>query len=99
VSETLKDPALSEETLRAAPEFTIQDLIDKATQNGFKQADLVTAARVYHNQPNLYRLNQDQLLDLDTRLTAKIQKTRTEAAGLTRSPSESPAAKSKSKLK
>jgi hypothetical protein len=99
VSETLKDPALSEETLRAAPEFTIQDLIDKATQNGFKQADLVTAARVYHNQPNLYRLNQEQLLDLDTRLTAKIEKTRTDAAGLTRTTAESPATKSKSKSK
>jgi hypothetical protein len=98
VSETLTDSGLSEETLNAAPEFTIQDLIDKATQNGFKQADLVTAARVYHNQPNLYRLSQEQLLDLDKRLTAKIEKTRGDA-GLTRASGETAAPKAKSKAK
>jgi hypothetical protein len=56
------------------PRMTPQELIDKATRHGFKQADVVTAARVYHNQPNVYRLTPEQIEDLDRRMTARIEK-------------------------
>jgi hypothetical protein len=56
--------------------LTIEDLIAKAEANGFKQADIVTGARIYHNQPNIYHLTAEQILDLDRRMTARIEKTR-----------------------
>lgn len=71
VPETL--PTL-EEILTAPPQMTIQELIAKAEQNGFKQADLVTVAKLYHQQPNIYRLSGDQIADLDRRMTAKIER-------------------------
>ena len=55
--------------------MTIEDLIKKAEENGFKQADIVTGAKVYHNQPNIYHLTDEQILDLDRRMTARIEKT------------------------
>jgi hypothetical protein len=73
VPETL--PTL-EEILMAPPQITIHELIAKAEQNGFKQADLVTAAKLYHQQPNIYRLTPEQVVDLDRRMTAKIDKVR-----------------------
>jgi hypothetical protein len=54
--------------------MTIQELLDKALRHGFKQSDVVTAARVYHNQPNVYRLTADQIADLDRRMSARIEK-------------------------
>jgi hypothetical protein len=63
-----------EESLMAPPQITIPELIAKAEQNGFKQADLVTAAKLYHQQPNIYRLTPEQVADLDRRMTAKIEK-------------------------
>lgn len=57
--------------------LSIEDLIKKAESNGFKQADIVTGARIYHNQPNIYHLTADQILDLDRRMTARIEKTKT----------------------
>lgn len=59
------------------PTMTIDELIDKAERLGFKQADIVTGARVYHNQPNVYRLTPEQIADLDRRITARIEKLRT----------------------
>src|SRR3712207_404504 len=59
-----------------APQMTIQELIAKAEQHGFTQADIVTGAKVYHNQPNIYRLTPEQIADLDRRITARIEKTR-----------------------
>ena len=56
------------------PPMTIEDLIKKAEENGFKQADIVTGARIYHNQPNIYHLTAEQVLDLDRRITARIEK-------------------------
>lgn len=56
--------------------LTIEDLIKKAEDNGFKQADIVTGARIYHNQPNIYHLTAEQILDLDRRMTARIEKTK-----------------------
>jgi hypothetical protein len=73
VPETL--PAL-EDILTAPPQITIQELIAKAEQNGFKQSDIVTAAKLYHQQPNIYRLSSEQVADLDRRMTAKIEKLR-----------------------
>jgi hypothetical protein len=73
VPETL--PTL-EEILMGPPRITIQELIAKAEQNGFKQADIVTAAKLYHQQPNIYRLTPEQVADLDQRMTAKIEKLR-----------------------
>src|SRR5262249_53063198 len=65
-----------EEILMAPPQITIQELITKAEQNGFKQSDIVTAAKLYHQQPNIYRLTPEQVVDLDRRMTAKIEKLR-----------------------
>lgn len=54
--------------------ITIEELIAKAESNGFKQADIVTGARIYHNQPNIYHLTPEQVVDLDKRMTARIEK-------------------------
>ena len=56
--------------------MTIDDLVAKAEANGFKRADIVTGAKVYHNQPNIYHLTAEQISDLDRRITAKIEKTK-----------------------
>ena len=63
-----------EEILTAPPQITIHELIAKAEQNGFKQGDIVTAAKLYHQQHNIYRLSPEQVADLDRRMTAKIEK-------------------------
>lgn len=62
------------------PRLSIQDLIDKAEKNGFKREAVVTAARMYHEQPNIYRLTPDHIEDLDRRLSAKLEKAKAEAA-------------------
>ncbi len=54
--------------------MTIQDLIAKAEAHGFKPADILTAAKLYHNQHNIYRLTPDEIADLDRRMTARIEK-------------------------
>jgi len=59
-----------------APQMTIQELIAKAESHGFKVADIVTGAKVYHNQSNIYRLAPEQIADLDRRITARIEKTK-----------------------
>ncbi|HYJ47818.1 MAG TPA: hypothetical protein VEV81_14470 [Pyrinomonadaceae bacterium] len=55
-------------------QMTVQELIAKAEKLGFKQADIVTGAKVYHNQPNIYRLSPEQIADLDRRITARVEK-------------------------
>jgi hypothetical protein len=78
----LKVPEFIEEkkTFSIAPlPLTIEDLIAKAEQNGFKKSDIVTGAKVYHNQPNIYRLTAEQIADLDRRITAKIEKNKASA--------------------
>jgi hypothetical protein len=100
VPETLVDDSAAklEQEMRTQS-LSIQDLIRKAEDHGFKQADLVTAARVYHSQTNIYRLTPDQIEDLDRRLSAKIEKTAGEKnAGLkraddTKASSEKPQSK------
>ncbi len=57
-----------------APQMTVQELVTKAERLGFKQADVVTGAKVYHNQPNIYRLTPEQIADLDRRMTARAEK-------------------------
>ena len=59
----------------APAEMTIEDLIRKAEASGFKQADVVTGARIYHNQPNIYHLTAEQIIDLDQRMSARVAKT------------------------
>ncbi len=83
VPETLAAPEPEEP---AEPEFTIHDLLDKAERHGFKQNDIVTAARLYHNQPNIYKLTPEQVLDLDHRMSVKIEKKNAEAAGTPQQP-------------
>src|SRR5215210_1615776 len=61
--------------------MTIEDLIKKAVDNGFKQADIVTGAKIYHNQSNIYHLTTDQIADLDRRISARIEKTKTQTNG------------------
>ena len=56
--------------------MTIEELIKKAEANGFKQADIVTGAKIYHNQSNVYHLSAEQIADLDRRITARIEKTK-----------------------
>src|SRR3982751_5245600 len=56
------------------PQMTVQELVTKAEHLGFKQADVVTGARVYHNQPNIYRLSPEQVADLDRRMTARAER-------------------------
>lgn len=70
VSPVLPEP----EVVIAKAALTVADLIAKAEANGFKQSDLVTAAKIYHAQPNIYRLTQAQIEDLDQRMSAKIEK-------------------------
>lgn len=74
-------PEYIEETnvVPIAPAMTIDDLIKKAEANGFKQADIVTGARIYHNQPNIYHLTAEQVADLDQRITARIEKIKAES--------------------
>jgi len=54
--------------------LSVQELVSKAERLGFKQADVVTGARVYHNQPNIYRLTPEQIADLDRRMTARAER-------------------------
>jgi len=62
------------------PTMTVQELIAKAEKLGFKQADIVTGAKVYHSQPNIYRLSPEQIADLDRRITARVEKMNTAKA-------------------
>ncbi len=55
--------------------MTVEDLVKKAESNGFKKADIVTGAKIYHNQSNIYHLTDEQILDLDNRMSARIAKT------------------------
>jgi hypothetical protein len=85
------------ETLPEPPEFTdaelrghmtLDELIAKAVDNGFKQSDIVTAARVYHNQSNIHRLTVAQIEDLDRRISAKIDKRTPNAEASAPAPAE-----------
>lgn len=58
----------------APPQITIEDLIAKAEANGFKQSDILTSAKYYHNQTNIFHLTAEQIQDLDHKITAKIEK-------------------------
>jgi len=70
--------------LSIAPQtMTVEDLIKKAESNGFKQADIVTGAKIYHNQSNIYHLTAEQIIDLDRRMTARVEKTKAQAGGAT----------------
>jgi len=62
------------------PPMTVQELIAKAEGLGFKVADIVTGAKVYHSQPNIYRLTPEQIADLDRRITARGEKTKDSSA-------------------
>lgn len=95
VPETLPDTsAFDEEDLPV--DMTLEDLIAKAESNGFKQSDIVTAARVYHGQPNIHRLTPEQIDDLDRRISAKIAKrgeaTKPAPTGAAEAPKRTPAA-------
>lgn len=61
-------------------EMTIEELIKKAEENGFKKADIVTGAKIYHNQPNIYHLSAEQIEDLDQRISARIEKMKEQVA-------------------
>lgn len=74
------------------PQLTIEDLIAKAVKHGFKKADIVTGAKVYHNQPNVYRLTPDQVADLDRRITARIERTQVATGNPTAGETAQPAA-------
>jgi hypothetical protein len=86
----LAEPVQVEEE---APRFTIQDLLDKAASYGFQQKDVVMAARLYHNQPNIFKLSTEQMEDLEARMRARVEKARAEKANqpLTRIRRSAPA--------
>src|ERR671932_452725 len=71
VPETIED---KQPLTLVQPQMTVQELVAKAERLGFKQADVVTGARVYHNQPNIYRLTPEQVADLDRRMTARAER-------------------------
>src|SRR5205085_2008410 len=71
VPETIED---KQPLTLVQPQITVQELVAKAERLGFKQADVVTGARVYHNQPNIYRLTPEQVADLDRRMTARAER-------------------------
>ncbi len=62
--------------------MTIEDLIEKAEANGFKQADIVTGAKIYHNQSNIYHLTSEQIADIDRRMSARVAKTTGQTADI-----------------
>jgi hypothetical protein len=74
IPETLNAQADSEPVKQP---ITIQQLIAKAEEYGFTKADIVTAAKVYHQQPNIFHLTSEQIADLDERMQAKIEKLKT----------------------
>jgi hypothetical protein len=54
---------------------TLADLIEKAETNGYNKADLITAARFYcGGKTDLERLTPEEIVDLDRRLSARIEK-------------------------
>ncbi len=59
--------------------LTVDELIAKAEANGFKRADIITGARIYHDQTNIYHLTADQIADLDKRMTTRLEKTKVES--------------------
>ncbi len=59
-------------------EMTVEELIGNAEKNGFKKADVVTGARIYHDQPNIYHLTNEQIIDLDKRMAARVEKTKSQ---------------------
>jgi hypothetical protein len=71
VPETIED---KQPLTLVQPQMSVQELVEKAERLGFKQADVVTGARVYHNQSNIYRLNPEQVADLDRRMTARAER-------------------------
>jgi hypothetical protein len=71
VSETLPT---TEPLKIVPPRLTVEDLLAKAVANGFKHSDIVTAAKLYHQQSNIYYLTTEQITDLDRRMSAKIEK-------------------------
>ncbi len=64
--------------------MTIEELIEKAEKNGFKKADVVTGARIYHDQPNIYHLTNEQILDLDKRMSARVEKEQSQSSEKTK---------------
>ena len=60
-------------------QMTIDELLAKAEANGFKKADIITGARIYHNQPNIYHLTTEQIADLDKRMSARVEKLKSQA--------------------
>jgi hypothetical protein len=82
----LPEPEIAE---LLAPRMSIHDLLEKAEKHGFKHNDLVTASRLYHNQPNIYKLSADQIEDLDRRMSARIEKTAGQAEQVSPRPKKS----------
>lgn len=56
------------------PRMTVPMLLEKAEKFGFKKGDVITAARIYHNQDNIFHLTAEQIDDLDRRMSARIEK-------------------------
>ena len=80
---TAPAPSTEPEMLDEAPALafvrpvgpTLDDLIAKAEQHGLAQSDLITAARFYCNgKSDLERLTPEEIVDLDRRLTSRIEK-------------------------
>src|SRR5947209_7574366 len=81
------------------PQLSVQELVSKAERLGFKQADVVTGARVYHNQPNIYRLTPEQVADLDHRMTARAERVKMAQPPATEDKQAAPRAQTARNLK
>jgi hypothetical protein len=71
---------------------TLDDLLAKANQYNLKVSDIVTAAKYYHNQPELSRLAPDQVSDLYKRLVSRMEAAAAPAATPAAAPAAAPVA-------
>jgi hypothetical protein len=81
VPELLEDPTPPTLLRPAGP--TLDDLVVKANEYGLGRADLVVAARAYHQQSDLDRLSEEQVGDLYRRLVARMEAAEPVAAAVT----------------
>ena len=77
VAPLLEDP---KPEVKIEPTMTAQELLKRAESFGFQQKDVVMAAKLYHNQPNIFKLSEPQMEDLIERMRARVEKAKAEKA-------------------
>lgn len=82
-SKAIEIPAVLKEVEIEAPArvaMTTHDLLKKANTFGFQQKDVVMASKLYHNQPNIFKLTESQMEDLIVRMQARAEKVKADKA-------------------